>query len=102
MEDLHQKGFCFTNKKRRKKDNFIVSLLNQLPKQTECMTSLNDKNRFSNNGIGNNDSNNDSLSHENNSYANENNNSNYSSSDNNKNSHINNSLDNYSNVEILT
>lgn len=79
-----------------------MSLLNQLPKQTECMTSLNDKSRFSNNVICNNDNNNDSLSHENNSYASENNNSNYSSSDNNKNSHINNSLDNDSNVEILT
>lgn len=78
-----------------------MSLLNQLPKQTECMTSLNDKSRFSNNVICNNDNNNDSLSHENNSYASENNNSNYSS-DNNKNSHINNSLDNDSNVEILT
>lgn len=79
-----------------------MSLLNQLPKQTECMTSLNDKSRFSNNVICNNDNNNDSLSHENNSYASENNNSNYSSSDNNQNSHINNSLDNDSNVEFLT
>ena len=40
----------------RNKDNLIISLLNQLSKQTECITSL--TNRFSNNAIDNNNNNN--------------------------------------------
>ena len=52
------------NEELRNKDNLIVFLLNQLSKQTECMTSIN--NRFSNNTIDNN-SNSDKLSYKNNS-----------------------------------
>ena len=52
------------NEELRNKDNLIVSLLNQLSKQTECITSFN--NRFSNNVIDNNNNNdNDNLSHKN-------------------------------------
>ena len=61
------------NEELRNKENLIISLLNQFSKQTECITSLN--NRFSNDAIDNNN-NNDNLNHKNNSYADENNNSN--------------------------
>ena len=54
----------------------IVSLLDQLSKQTECITSLNHNNRFSNNVIDNNNNNNNDLNHKNNSDANKNNNNN--------------------------
>ena len=43
----------------RNKDNLIISLLNQLFKQTECMPFL--TNRFFNNAIDNNNNNNDNL-----------------------------------------
>ena len=56
----------------------INSLLHQLSKQTECITSLN--NRFSNNAIGDN---NDNLNRKNNSYSNNNNNNNNNNNDNN-------------------
>ena len=67
----------------RNKGSLIASLLSQLFKQTEFITSLYHKNRFSINVIGHNNNNN--------------NDNDYSSSDNNKNSHINNCLDNNSN-----
>ena len=51
----------------RNKDNLIISLLNQLFKQTECMPFL--TNRFFNNAIDNNNNNNDNINHKNNSYA---------------------------------
>ena len=63
----------------------IVSLLDQLSKQTECITSLNHNKRFSNNVIDNNNNNNDDLNHRNNSYANKNNNNNNNNDNNNNN-----------------
>ena len=57
------------NEELRNKDNLIISLLNQLSKQTEYITSL--TNRFSNNAIDNNNNNNDNYNHKNNSYTNE-------------------------------
>ena len=68
------------NEELRNKDNLIISLLNHLSKQTESITSLN--NRFSNNSIDNNDNNTDNINHKNNSYANENNNNNNNQQDN--------------------
>ena len=44
------------NEELRNEDNLIISLLNQLSKQTECITFL--TNRFSNNAIDNNNNNN--------------------------------------------
>ena len=44
------------NEDLRNKDNLTISLLNQLSKQTECITFL--TNRFSNNAIDNNNNNN--------------------------------------------
>ena len=69
-EEFYQKQLRFMNEELRIKEKLIVSLLNQLSKQTECIPSL----KFSNNAIHNNSNNNDNLSHKNNSYANENNN----------------------------
>ena len=69
------------NEELRNKENLIISLLNQFSKQTECITSLN--NRFSNDAIDNNN-NNDNLNHKNNSYADENNNSNNNYNNNNQ------------------
>ena len=73
-EEFYKEQLRFMNEELRIKEKLIVSLLNQLSKQTECITSLN--NRFSNNAIHNNNNNNDNLSHKNNSYANENNDNN--------------------------
>ena len=68
-EEFYQEQLCFMNEESRSKDNLIISLLHQLSKQTECITSLN--NRFFNNTIDNNNNNNDNLNHRNN--ANDNN-----------------------------
>ena len=68
-EVFYQEQLRFINEELRNKDNLINSLLHQLSKQTECITSLN--NRFSNNAIGDN---NDNLNRKNNSYSNNNNN----------------------------
>ena len=90
------------NEEWRNKGSLIVSLLNHLSKQTECITSLN--NRFSNKVININNNNNDNLSHKNNSCANENNNiinnnnntKNNDNDNNNNNSNSNNKLENIS------
>ena len=68
MDEFDQEHLCFMNEELWNKDNLIISLLHQLPKQTECLTSLN--NRFSNNVTDDNNNNNDNLNHKNNSYAN--------------------------------
>ena len=68
-EEFYQEQLRFMNEELRNKDNLINSLLHQLSKQTECITSLN--NRFSNNAIDNTNNNNDNLNHKNN--ANDNN-----------------------------
>ena len=75
----------------------IVSLLNQLSKQTECITPLNY--RLSNNATDISNNNNDNLSHKNNSCANENNNNNNNNnnSNNNNNNNNNNKKDNDNN-----
>ena len=74
-EEIYPEQLRFMNEELRNKDDLIISLLNQLSKDTECITSL--KNRFSNNAIDkNNNNNNDNLNHKNNSYANEDNNNN--------------------------
>ena len=78
------------NEELRNKGNLIISLLNQLSKQTECITSLN--NRFCNNAIDNNTNNNDNLNHQNNSYAKDNNNNNNNNKNNNKNNNNNNNF----------
>ena len=70
-EEFYREQLRFMNEELRNKHNLIVFLLNQLSKQTEYITSLN--NRFSNNAIDNNNNTNDNLSHKNNSYTNENN-----------------------------
>ena len=72
MEEIYQEQLCFMNEELRNKDSLIISLLNQLFKQTDCIASLN--NSFSNNAIDNN--NNDNLNHKSNYYANDNNNNN--------------------------
>ena len=71
----------FMNEELRNKDNLIISLLHRLFKQTECLTSLN--NRFSNNAIDDNNNNNDNLNRKNNSHAEENNNNNNNNNSNN-------------------
>ena len=48
-EEFYQEQLCFMNEESRSKDNLIISLLHQLSKQTEYITSLN--NRFSNNAV---------------------------------------------------
>ena len=58
-EVFYQEQLRFINEELRNKDNLINSLLHQLSKQTECITSLN--NRFSNNAIDHNNNNNDNL-----------------------------------------
>ena len=74
-EEFYEEQLHFMNEELRNKDNLIISLLNQLSKQTECITSL--TNRFSNNAIdNNNNNNNDNLNSKSNSYANKNNNDN--------------------------
>ena len=60
------------NEQSRNKEHLIVSLLNQLSKQKEYITSPN--NRFSNNPVDNYNNNNDNFSHKNNSYTNNSNN----------------------------
>ena len=45
------------NEELRVKYNFIVSLLNQLPKQADCTANFNHNNRFSNKVIDNNKNN---------------------------------------------
>ena len=64
-EEFYQEQLCLMNEELRNKDNLILSLLNQLSKQIECITSLN--NRFSNNAIDNNNNNNDNVNHKSNS-----------------------------------
>ena len=59
-EQLYQEQLRFMNEELRNKNNLIISLLNQLSKQTVCITSL--TTRFSNNAIDNNN-NNDNLNH---------------------------------------
>ena len=81
-EKFYEEQLRFINEELRNKDNLIISLLNHLSKQTESITSLN--NRFSNNSIDNNDNNTDNLNHKNNSYANENNNNNDNNNNNNQ------------------
>ena len=49
MEEFYQEQLRFMNEQLRNKDNVIVSSFSQLSKQTECITSLN--NRFSSNVI---------------------------------------------------
>ena len=68
-EVFYQEQLRFINEELRNKDNLINSLLHQLSKQTECITSLN--NRFSNNAIDDNNNNNDNLNRKNNSHSNE-------------------------------
>ena len=71
--EFYQEQLRFMNEELRNKDNLIMSLLNQLPKQIECITSL--TNRLSSGVIdNNNNNNNDNLNHKNSSYASENNN----------------------------
>ena len=67
------------NEESRNKNNLIISLSHQLSKQTECITSLN--NRFCNNAIDNTNNNNDNLNHKNN--ANDNNDDNNNNNNNN-------------------
>ena len=76
------------NEELRNKSNLIVSLVNQLSKQTECITSLNY--RLSNNATDISNNNNDNLSHKNNSCANRNNNNNNINNNNNNNNNKNN------------
>ena len=83
-EVFYQEQLRFINEELRNKDNLINSLLHQLSKQTECITSLN--NRFSNNAIDdNNNNNNDNLNCKNNSHSNEYNNNNSNNNNNNNN-----------------
>ena len=100
-KEFYQEQLCFMSEALRNKHNLIISLLHQLFKQTECITSLN--NRFSNNAIDNNN-NNDNLNRKNNSYPNENNNSNNNnnnnSNNNNNNNDNNNKNDNYNIILI--
>ena len=96
-KEFYQEQLCFMSEALRNKHNLIISLLHQLFKQTECITSLN--NRFSNNAIDNND-NNDNLNRKNNSYPNENNNSNNNNNNNNNNNDNNNKNDNYNIILI--
>ena len=81
-EEFYQEQLRFINEELRNKDNLINSLLHQLSKQTECITSLN--NRFSNNAIDDNNNNNDNLNRKNNSYSNENKNNNNTDDNNDK------------------
>ena len=81
-EVFYQEQLRFINEELRNKDNLINSLLHQLSKQTECITSLN--NRFSNNAIDDNNNNNDNLNRKNNSYSNENKNNNNTDDNNDK------------------
>ena len=90
-EVFYQEQLRFINEELRNKDNLINSLLHQLSKQTECITSLN--NRFSNNAIDDNNNNNDNLNRKNNSHSNEYNSNN--SNNNNNNNNNSNKNDNY-------
>ena len=95
-EEFYKEQLCFINEELRNKDNLINSLLHQLSKQTECITSLN--NRFSNNAIHDNNNNNDNLNRKNNSHSNEYNNNNRNNNNNNnkkKKNKNNNKKDNY-------
>ena len=82
-EVFYQEQLRFINEELRNKDSLINSLLHQLSKQTERITSLN--NRFSNNAIDDNNNNNDNLNRKNNSHSNEYNNNNSSNNNNNSN-----------------
>ena len=63
-EEFYQEQLRFINEELRNKDNLINSLLHQLSKQTECITSLN--NRFSNNAIDDDNNNNNNSNNNNN------------------------------------
>ena len=97
-DEFDQEQLRFMNEEIRNKDNLIISLLHQLFKQTECITSLN--NRFSNNAIDNNN-NNDNLNRTNNSYPNENNNSNNNNNKNNNNHNNNDNNNKNDNYNII-
>ena len=96
-EKFYQEQLRLMNEVLRSKSNLMVSLLNQLSKQTECITSLNY--RFSNNAIVISNNNNENLSHKNNSCANESNSNNTNNNNKNKNSNnINNNDNNNFNI----
>ena len=97
-KEFYQEQLCFMSEALRNKHNLIISLLHQLFKQTECITSLN--NRFSNNAIDNNN-NNDNLNRTNNSYPNENNNSNNNNNKNNNNHNNNDNNNKNDNYNII-
>ena len=79
-EEFYQEQLRFINEELRNKDNLINSLVHQLSKQTECITSLN--NRFSNNAVDDNNNNNDNRNRKNNSRSNKCNNNNNNNNDN--------------------
>ena len=89
-EKFYQEPLCFINKELR---NLLVSLLNQLSKQTHYVTPVYDNNRFCKNisNINNNNNNNNNINNNNNnsSSINNNNNNNNSHNNNNDNSHDN-------------
>ena len=95
-EEFYQEQIRFINEELRNKDNLINSLLHQLSKQTECITSLN--NRFSNNAIDDNNNNNDNLNRKNNSHSNEYNNKNSNNNNNNKNDNYNINSNHHNNI----
>ena len=96
-EEFYQEQIRFINEELRNKDNLINSLLHQLSKQTECITSLN--NRFSNNAIDDNNNNNDNLNRKNNSHSNEyNNNNSNNNNNNNKNDNYNINSNHHNNI----
>ena len=80
-EKFYQEPLCFINKELR---NLLVSLLNQLSKQTHYVTPVHDNNRFCKNISNINNNNNNSIINNNN-----NNNNNSNNNNNNDNSHDN-------------
>ena len=94
-EEFYQEQLRFMNEELRNKDILINSLLHQLSKQTECITSLNT--RFSNNAIDDNNNNNDNLNRKNNSHSNKNNNNN-NNNNNNKNESYNINSNHHNNI----
>ena len=84
-EKFYQEPLCFINKELR---NLLVSLLNQLSKQTHYVTPVHDNNRFCKNISNiNNNNNNSSINNNNNNNNNSNNNNNDNSHDNDNNYH---------------
>ena len=98
-EEFYQEQLRFMNGELRNKDNLIISLLHQLSKKAECITSVN--NRFFNNVIDNNNNNNDNFNRKKNSYANENNNDNNNINNDSNNNHSNDNNNNNNNKKTI-